>query len=141
MKDSSHCTVHVSYLPELADAEALGNDLRRLMVRSENALFNNDARTHIEALERWIESYRRGIAAAQKLADNSYEMLHKARDTLRLSLEELYRLEDEGGNLATQEQNVQAEEIASTIRRIDKIMPSVTHAFHGEDDSRPETTH
>ena len=116
-------------LPELSEAEALGNDLKRILVRSENALVHGDARDNVEKLERWIESYRRGLSAAQKISDNGSEMLKKTRDQLKLSLDELLRLEDEGGNPPTKEHANDSEELSSAIRRIDKLMPVVEHSF------------
>lgn len=116
-------------LPEILDAEALGNDLKRILVRSEGALLRGDTKTNVEQLERWIESYRRGLSAAQKISDNGVEMLHKTRDQLKLSLEELLRLEDEGGNPPTKDHALDSEEIASAIRRIDRLIPAVEESF------------
>lgn len=116
-------------LPQLLEAEELSNVLKRILVRSENALAQGDARENIEKLERWIESYRRGMSAAQKISENGAEMLQKARDQLHLSLEELLRLEDEGGNPPSKENADQSEELAKAISRIDSLMPIVQHSF------------
>ena len=121
--------VEVAMLPEIEEAEALGNDLKRILVRSEYALLTGDARENVEKLERWIESYRRGLSAAQKISDNGSEMLQKTRDQLRLSLEELLRLEDEGGNPPTKEHACDSEELARAISRIDRLMPVVEQSF------------
>lgn len=123
-------TAPVSTLPEIAEAEALGNDLKRILVRSEQALVTGDARNNVEKLERWIESYRRGLSAAQKISENGSEMLQKTRDQLSLALDELLRLEDEGGNPPTKEHAGDTEELASAIRRIDRLMPVVEESFN-----------
>lgn len=118
-----------STLPELSDAEALGNDLKRILVRSEGALLHGDAKANVEQLERWIESYRRGLTAAHKISVNGIEMLNKTRDQLKLSLDELLRLEDEGGNPPTRDRAGDSEEIASAIRRIERLIPTVEESF------------
>jgi len=123
-------TIEVATLPEIDEAKALGNDLKRILVRSEHALLTGDARDNVEKLECWIESYRRGLSAAQKIANNGSEMLMKTRDQLKLSLNELLRLEDEGGNPPTKEHASDTEELATAIRRIDRLMPVVEKSFH-----------
>jgi hypothetical protein len=116
--------------PDLSEAEALGNDLKHLLVRSEQELIKGDARELVERLERWVESYRRGLSAAQKISDNGTEMLHKTRDQLKLALEEQLRLEDEGGNPPTsKEQAAQVEQIAKALQRIDRLIPTVEQSF------------
>jgi hypothetical protein len=122
-------TVEVATLPEIQEAEALGNDLKRILVRSEYALLTGDARDNVEKLERWIESYRRGLSAAQKISDNGRDMLQKTRNQLRLSLDELLRMEDEGGNPPSKERISDSEEIATAIRRIDRLIPVVEKSF------------
>jgi len=117
-------------IPELDEAEALANDLKHLLVRSEKELIHGDAREHIEKIERWVESYRRGLAAAQKISDSGVEMLHKTRDQLALALQEQLRLEDEGGNPASKDQSVQVEQLSSAVRRIDRLIPILEHSFH-----------
>ena len=120
----------IASIPELGEAEQLGNDLKKLLVRSEKELIKGDAREHVERLERWVESYRRGLSAAQKISDNGGDMLQKTRGQLKLALEELLRLEDEGGNPpANKEQAMQIEEISSAIRRIDRLIPVVEQSF------------
>lgn len=116
-------------LPELTETEALCNDLKRILVRCEQALIKGDAKDNIEKLERWIESYRRGLAAAQKISDNGTEMLSKARDQLCLARDELFRLEDEGGNPPSKEQLHEGEDLSSAIQRIDKLLPVVEQSF------------
>jgi hypothetical protein len=114
---------------ELPEAEALANDLRRILVHSEKALVQGDARESVEKLERWIESYRRGLSAAQKISSNGTEMLQKTRDQLKLSLDELLRLEDEGGNAPTKERAGDSEGLARALRRIDALLPVVEQSF------------
>ena len=127
-------------LPEIDQAEALANDLRSILVRSENALVKGDAKELVERLERWIESYRRGLSAAQKICDNGPEMLIKTREQLSLSLSELLRLEDEGGNppnpSTSPNQPSESEEITRAIQRIDRLLPVVEQSFGVNETSR-----
>jgi|GEM_PF-6685247 len=116
--------------PDLGDVEALANDLKHLLVHAEQELIKGDARQNVEQLERWVESYRRGLAAAHKISGNGLEMLHKTRIQLKLALEELLRLEDEGGNPANREQSTQIEQLTGAVRRIDHLMPNIDKAFH-----------
>lgn len=122
---------NASLLPQLAEAEELGASLKRIMVRSEQALTNGDARDGIEQVERWVESYRRGLSAAQKISDVGIEMLKRTRNQLALSLDERLRLEDEGGNPPTKEHAADTEELAKAIRHIDKLLPQVEESFTG----------
>jgi len=116
-------------VPEMNEAEELCISLKRLLVRSEKELVSGDARAHVEKLERWVESYRRGLSAAQKISDNGTDILKKTRDQLVLSLEELSRIEDEGGNPASREQGAELEELTAAIRRIDSLIPVVEQSF------------
>lgn len=125
--------------PELSDVDALANDLKHLLVRSESELQKSDVREHVEKLERWVESYRRGLTAAQKISDNGMGLLHKARDQIKLALEELLRLEDEGGNPpANKEQAAQVEQLSSAVRRIDRLIPVVEQSFQSQKQAEEE---
>ncbi len=122
-----------NFIPlSLADAEELCASLKRISVRSEQALSQGDAREGIEQVERWVESYRRGLAAAQKISFSGIEMLKKTRDQLALSLEERMRLDDEGATPPTKEQSAETEELSRALRRIDTILPVLEHSFQPE---------
>jgi hypothetical protein len=117
---------------DLAEAEELCASLKRITVRSEQALAQGDAREGIEQVERWVESYRRGLAAARKISCSGIDMLRKTRDQLALSLEERLRLEDEGGNTSNKDQAAENEELARALRRIDRILPTLEQSFQPE---------
>lgn len=128
-------------LLSLADAEELASSLKRITVRSEDALVHGDAQEGIAQVERWVESYRRGLAAAYKISSSGVEMLKKTREQLALTLEERLRLEDEGGNPPTKEQSAINEELSAALCRIDEILPLIEHTFQSENagDSTPTT--
>ncbi len=113
----------------LEEVEALTNELKRLLVRHETLLEQEGIKHQIEVLERWMESYRRGLAAAYKLSQNGITWLNDLRERLKLAADELQRLEGEGGNPATAEQIAKAEELIKAIHRIDEVAPSVEHIF------------
>lgn len=140
MTNENSCDTVMVCLPELQEAEALANDLRRILVRSEKALIQGEARETMERLEHWIESYRRGLSAARKLSENGKDMLQQTRSKLQLSLEELLRLEDEGGNAPTQQHVEQCDELTHAIRRIDQLMPIVEQSFQVQEAGASSTS-
>lgn len=115
--------------PEMADAQSLCNDLRSLLVRSEKALSEGDVQDNVMQLERWVESYRRGLSAAEKISNNGLDMLHQARDQLKLALDERIRLEGEGGNAADVDQAKRVEELNSALRRLERLIPVISASF------------
>lgn len=119
-------------LPERSAAESLSHDLKSLMVRSEKALDREGLHEQLQRLERWMESYCLGLSAAAKMSERGADLLHQTRAQLVLSMEELHRLEDEGGNPANSKQAEQAEELARAIRSIDRLLPVLEQAFHPE---------
>lgn len=118
-------------LPEIENAEALGNNVKKILVKSEDALKNGNVTKNIETIERWIESYRRGLSAAQKISDNGSEILQKTKDQLILSLNELLRFEDEGGgNVVDSSKSKRNEEITLAIKRINDLITTVEQSFN-----------
>lgn len=117
---------------QLCEAEQLTNDLKRLLVKYENALEQEGIRGEVETLERWMESYRRGLSAARKISEKGTHWLTELRERLKLAAEELQRLENEGGNPLDKSQAVQAEEYLRASLRIDKVIPNMESMFHPE---------
>lgn len=121
---------------QLFEAEQLTNDLKRLLVKYENALEQEGIRQQVETLERWMESYRRGLSAARKISEKGTTWLTELKDRLKLAAEEINRLEGEGGNPLDKNQAVQAEEYLRASLRIDKVIPSMENIFHCENDNQ-----
>lgn len=107
------------------EAHQLTHEMKRLIVHCETALDQEGIRHQAETLERWMESYRRGLTAACKLSENGPAFLKEMRDKILLALDELSRLEDEGGAPATQEQLEQVEEFHAALRTIDSLIASL----------------
>ncbi len=122
---------------QLCDAEQLTNELKRLLVKYENALEQEGIREQVETLERWMESYRRGLSAARKISEKGTDWLTDLRERLKMAAEELNRLEGEGGNPLDKSQAVQAEEYLRASLRIDKVIPNMESMF-GTESAVPE---
>lgn len=114
----------------LAEVEALSRDIKKLVSGSDSALEHQNIRTEMETLERWLESYRRGLSAANKLSLNGPELLQSIRNRLKLAVEEIQRLEGEGGNPATEEKNAaEVEELLKTSRKLEQLIPAIEQMF------------
>lgn len=114
---------------QLSSVEELTNELKRLLVRHEAALDEEGIRQQVETLERWMESYRRGLAAAAKVSEHGPCWLNELKNRLQLAADELHRLEAEGGNPPSRDQAAQAEEFLKASRRIDKVLPAFEQIF------------
>ncbi len=121
----------ISLHQQLNDVETLGRELKRLLVRHESAIEEEGVREDLEMLERWMESYRRGLAAACKIADNGTACLSELRERLAQAADDLQRLENEGGNTAPNPAEARkTEELLKASNRIDQIIPNVGHLFN-----------
>ncbi len=117
---------------KLEEVEDLTNTLKRLLVQHEGALDEEGVRHELETLERWMESYRRGLSAANKISGTGMEWLVTLRDRLKLAAEERLRLEDEGGSAASKEQTKKAESLLNAARKIDKAIEDFEMMFSQE---------
>lgn len=113
----------------LESAEELTNELKRLLVKHEHTLDEEGIRREVEILERWMESYRRGLAAANKISETGTSWLTTLRDRLKLAADEIQRLEGEGGPAPSKEQMAKTEDLLKAVRRIEKVMPNLEHLF------------
>lgn len=113
----------------IGEIENIMGEVRRLLVHSENALDKEGGKLQAETLERWLESYRRGLSAAEKISKNSDVFLHDIRERLTLALDEIQRLDDEGGATeATPEQKDKMDELSKAIKRVDGLIGSLNGA-------------
>lgn len=131
---------YTSLQQQMQDVETLGKDLKRLLVRYEPAIEQEGIREDVETLERWMESYRRGLSAARKIADNGTACLTELRERLKKTADDLQRLENEGGNLApSTRQAEETENLIKATKRIDAIIPTVDHLFDAKCGQPPIT--
>lgn len=114
---------------ELQEIEQLTNDLKRLLVKHEDTLMEEGIRREVETLERWIESYRRGLSAARKISETGITILSDVRDHLKLAIHERHRLEDEGGSPSSKDDNRKIDDLAETMHHIESMLPDIGHIF------------
>ena len=107
--------------------ETLAVELRRLLVRHHHVLTEEGVRQQMETLEHWLEAEQKGPAPANVISESGVAWLTALHDRLKLSADEMLRLEGEGGNPASTEQAEKVEELLKTVRRIEKIIDDSTH--------------
>ena len=117
---------------KLEEVNQLVQEFRRLQVHYEDALEGEGLKEEIEAIERWAESYRRGLKAALKISENGQDMLEDVRTRLKLAAEELSRMSEEGPNPAPKAELAKKEAFLEATRTIDAILPVVDHAVNNE---------
>ena len=128
--DTSEKSTDLSALEQqLQEVEELTFKLKKLLVKNEDTLDQEGIRQQIETLERWTESYRRGLKAANNISQTGITWLEELRDKLKLSADEILRLEDEGGNPVTQEQSEKADALLKATRSLDKVIPAMEGIF------------
>lgn len=125
-------------LPDISETERLVQEVRHLLTHSESTLDAEGVKLQAETLERWLESYRRGLSAAENLSKNSDSFLNEMRERLNLALQEMQRLDDEGsGTPASKEQKQRIDEISRAIRYIDHLSGSMGETSFTPDESKP----
>lgn len=127
---SSCDAAHSALEHSLTEAECLVNDMKRVLVRSSDALEGESkAFQEMETLERWLESYRRGLRAANKLAANGTDLLKDIKNRIKLAVEEMQRLEGEGGNPANKTQAAKIESLVKAQQRLEQLIPMLEEKF------------
>jgi hypothetical protein len=116
-------------LAHIEDVQKVSTDLKRLLSGCEKARLKADVKDHIERLNAWTDAYLSGLDAAQKISETAVDTLIEAQKELSLGLEEYLRLEDEGGNPATPEQQRHTDELSKALRRVHGLITSVGMAF------------
>ena len=129
IKPTGESHTPANHQTQMQDVEALTNELKKLLVKHETMLDEEGIKHEVEVLERWMESYRHGLAAATKISNTGMGWLGDLRDHLKLAADELQRLEGEGGNAPTRAQNQKTEELLNAIKRIDKVIPDLEVMF------------
>ena len=122
----------------LAEVEKVSRDLRKLLEGCEGVHLKADIKAQIENLNAWTDAYLNGLNAVQKLTEIGVDTLHDAQKELALSLEEYLRLEDEGGNPATAEQQRRTDEVSRALRRINMLIPAFDTTFAEGEPQQPE---
>lgn len=101
-QDTTTITVVETQVPTLEDqlshVEIVANDLKYIVANHETMLEHEGLLRQLDALKEWMESYRAGLLAANKIAETAPNWLPEIKDRLKLASDELHRIEDEGGN-------------------------------------------
>lgn len=114
------CALEQRHLQEITELAA---ELKRILVRHYTVLKEEDAiRKEMVKLEEWLEVERTGHAPAGIISEGGFSWLCALRDRLKLSADELLRMEGEGGNPTSREQAEKTESLLNLIRRIDRII-------------------
>ncbi|WP_157138903.1 hypothetical protein [Asticcacaulis biprosthecium] len=131
MPDQSDQTLNAAApaTSHLEQVEKVSRDLRKLLNGCEGARLKTDVKAQIESLNAWTETYLDGLNAVQKLTEQGLGTLHDAQKELALCLEEYLRLEDEGGNPATADQQYRTDEVSRALRRINMLIPAFDTTF------------
>lgn len=114
----------------LADAQALVQDIKKILAKSEPAMAHEEKiKTEMETLGEWIKSYHQGISAADKISTAGGNLVNDIRDRLKLAIEEMQRLEGEGGMAANKADQAEVEELIKALRRLEKVIPVIQETF------------
>jgi hypothetical protein len=116
-------------LAHIDEVQKVSQDLKRLLGGCEKARLKADVKEHIERLNAWTDAYLSGLDAAQKISETAVDTLIEAQKELSLGLEEYLRLEDEGGNPATPEQQRHTDELSKALRRVHGLITTFGSAF------------
>lgn len=114
--------------PDMEEAEKLAQTVKKFNIKYEDALTSHGVNDQALAIERWLESYRRGQAAARKLSENGIEMLEEMSKRLHEAVAELHRYEGEGGNAATKNQQAEIDQLTHAMRRVEQLSHEIQDA-------------
>lgn len=110
--------------------EELTNELKRILVSHEQTLREHEIRQKVEILERWMESYRRGLSAARKISEKGTSILNELTNNLKLAIDERHRLEGEGGSAPSGEESEKIDDLIKTMHHIENMLPDIEQVFH-----------
>lgn len=121
--DCEERTMHNSLeRQQLHDVATLAAEVKRVLVHHNMILKEEGIRKEMRQLEDWLEAERKGPAPAGIISESGIMWLTALRDKLKLSAEEVQRLETEGGPPLSKEQSQKMEDLLAAVRRIDEIV-------------------
>lgn len=106
----------------LQDVSVLAAEINRLLVRYNDMLKEGGIRKEMRRLEDWLEAERKGPAPASIISASGLTWLCSIRDKLKLAADETLRLEGEGGQPMSKEQNEKTQDLLKVARKIDVII-------------------
>ena len=125
----------------LAEVGELVKGMQKLLVKGETAIeHDQNLKKEMETLERWIESYRRGLSAANKITTAGCDIVKDIKDRLKLAIDEMQRLEDDGGQTADRKDAAKLDELTKTLRALEKLIPSIENTFGSALEAKDESS-
>lgn len=103
------------------------NETSRLFYNCETAMLKEGISQKSEILERSLESYCGSLVTAYEILENGMEFLKEMRNRVNLALDELTRMEAEGGKTSNSRQIEQITELSRALRKIDILIDSFEH--------------
>jgi len=112
----------------LEEAEQLVQSIKKFNIHHEATLESHGVTDQALAIERWLESYRRGQTAARKLSENGLEMLEEMSKRLHEAVAEMQRYEGEGGNPATKSQQAEIDNLTHAMKKVEQLSKQIHDA-------------
>jgi hypothetical protein len=109
-------------LPGFFYNEHCSDDIKKLLEKSEHTLEKEGVLAQIIKLGDWIEASSKNQAAAHKVAKDGLTCLREMRERLNQRVDDLIRLEGEGGLPATPAQELEIAELTRAVKRIDHMI-------------------
>jgi len=112
---------------EQENIENLIDELKQLLLSHEFMLGEESRRRQVNILEQWAQAYQHDHSWENK---DSLVQMQNLRDRLKLTADEMYRLEGEGGSPLNKEQGEKVEKLLKTVQQIEKIILRIDHMCH-----------
>ena len=106
------------------------NGLKDLLALDLNTFGDKNISRELEVLGRWNAYYHKNLVTLEAFSETCMIVLANLRDRLKLALEEMQRLEGEGGPTASKEQVEKNEALVKAIRRIETLLNKNSNTAH-----------
>ncbi len=116
----------------------VSQDLKKLLEGAAAARLKTDVKVQVTRLNDWMNTYQKGLEAAQKISEVGHSALTEAQTELAAALDDYLRLEGEGGNPPTAEQEKLTADISKALRRISGLIPAIDQTFASGTGDTPE---
>lgn len=100
------------------------NEVSRLFYNCESGMLKEGTSQNPETTERCLESYCSSLVTAYEILENGMDFLKEMRIRTNLALDELTRMESEGGSYENTRQIMQTGELNRALRKIDLLIDS-----------------
>ena len=114
---------------QISALEKIIQSLKGILAENSTALRADDIKEKIETLEEWLETYRRGLLAAEILKVKGTRWLERYRQELKLGADEQLRMADEGGPRPTASQREEVEIKNKLARELGDALPQIQPAL------------